>query len=105
MFISILKKQGWALGTISMLCLFSSYSFAHSIPLNEIAVKACDNKQRSDQCQYEGGHDDLYIGSCQYMSDSLMCVRNQPIQTITVNNKTSEETSHHTTENDVKPIE
>ena len=55
---------------------------AHSGPLNEIAIKACVSKEKSQMCQYEGGHNDLYIGTCQYMADNLMCVRNQPIQFI-----------------------
>ncbi|WP_426370073.1 hypothetical protein [Pseudocolwellia sp. HL-MZ7] len=55
---------------------------AHSGPLNEIAVKACTSKEKSQMCQYEGGHNDLYLGTCQYMADELMCVRNQPIQLI-----------------------
>ena len=55
---------------------------AHSGPLNELAIKACAIKEKSQMCQYEGGHNDLYIGTCQYMADQLMCVRNQPIQFI-----------------------
>jgi hypothetical protein len=74
----------------------TSYAHAHSGPLSEIAVKACDTKVRSDACQYEGGHQDLYIGTCQYMSTSLMCVRNQPIQLIDEKQSETEEThSHH----------
>ena len=56
--------------------------YAHSIPLNTHAVKACESKARSASCQYEGGHNDLYIGTCQYMSSNLLCVRNQPIKKI-----------------------
>jgi hypothetical protein len=55
---------------------------AHSGPLNGVAVKACANKVKSQSCKYEGSHNDLYIGSCQYMADDLMCVRSQPIQKI-----------------------
>ncbi|MBH0017106.1 hypothetical protein QL995_14065 [Pseudoalteromonas sp. APC 3358] len=64
------------------LLLLSGYAAAHSQPLNQIAVKACFEKQKSQSCQYQGGHNDLYIGSCQYMADDLMCVRNQPIQKV-----------------------
>ena len=66
----------------SLSLLTTSYVQAHSGPLNEITIKVCDAKKRSQACQYEGGHNDLYIGSCQYMSTTLMCVRNQPIQII-----------------------
>ena len=69
--------------------LTTSYAQAHSGPLNEIAIKACAAKERSQACQYEGGHNDLYIGSCQYMSSTLMCVRSQPIQII------DDSTTHH----------
>jgi hypothetical protein len=55
---------------------------AHSGHLNEKALKVCQEKQRSDACQFEGGHNDLYIGTCQYMVEILTCVRSQPIQYI-----------------------
>jgi hypothetical protein len=68
---------------------------AHSGPLSEIAVKSCNEKERSDACQYEGGHQDLYIGTCQYMSTVLMCVRNQPIQIIEEKQNKAAETHVH----------
>jgi hypothetical protein len=67
---------------VSLLLVNNAY--AHSIPLNKIAVKACENKARSATCEYEGGHHDLYIGTCQHMSSDLICVRNQPIKKIEV---------------------
>ena len=73
------------------LLLTASYADAHSTPLNSVAVKVCDSKARSEACQYEGGHSDLYIGSCQYMSADLICVRNQPIQKIAPLKSESEE--------------
>ena len=66
----------------STVLLAPSYAIAHSGPLNEIAVDACNEKAKSDACEYEGGHHDLYIGTCQYMATALMCVRNQPIQKV-----------------------
>ena len=57
---------------------------AHSLPLNKMAVKACQEKTRSQTCQYSGHHDDLYIGTCQFASEKkLICVRNKPIQSHT----------------------
>jgi len=81
----------------SVTILFTiGYVQAHSGPLNEIALKACDTKSRSQSCQYNGGHQDLYIGTCQYMAEALMCVRNQPIQKIElVNGKTDVEAHTH----------
>lgn len=77
------------------LLLNTSYVHAHSGPLNEIAVKACDAKVHSEACQYEGGHQDLYIGTCQYMATNLMCVRNQPIQLIEEKQSETEEIHTH----------
>lgn len=63
--------------------LAAGYASAHSAPLNSVAMEACKGKKKSQVCQYEGLHDDLYVGSCQYVSDeNLICVRNKPIQII-----------------------
>lgn len=68
---------------------------AHGGPLNEQAVQACLTKQRSQACQYQGHHNDLYIGTCQYLTEqSLMCVRNKPIQTIAPETQTEPEGEH-----------
>jgi len=84
------------LSLVPTLLLTATYANAHSGPLSEIAVKACHEKVRSEACQYESGHQDLYLGTCQYMSTTLMCVRNQPIQ---LNDEKQAETeeihSHH----------
>jgi hypothetical protein len=76
------------------LILLASDALAHSGPLNSLALKACEAKKRSSACQYEGVHNDLYIGTCQYMAEALMCVRNKPIQII--DNDNSEEKATHT---------
>ncbi|GGQ17315.1 hypothetical protein [Shewanella litoralis] len=78
--IAMLQKPLIAVLATCVLMLTPSFAEAHSGHLNEKAVSVCHDKARSDDCQFEGGHQDLYIGSCQYMSDTLMCVRNQPIQ-------------------------
>ncbi|WP_413693643.1 hypothetical protein [Psychromonas sp. KJ10-2] len=82
-----------ALGVISL--FVSNAALAHSGPLNKLALQACTEKARSQACQYEGVHNDLYIGTCQYMSTALMCVRNQPIQTIE-SDKDASDTTHKT---------
>lgn len=64
----------------TVLLLASSNVSAHSGQLNLKALNACKQKERSQACEYQGAHNDLYIGSCQYMADTLTCVRNQPIQ-------------------------
>lgn len=64
----------------TLLLLASSNISAHSGQLNIKALDACILKERSQACEYQGVHHDLYIGTCQYMADTLTCVRNQPIQ-------------------------
>ena len=90
-----LKRQ-WSLPWLTaILFSVSNLAFAHSGPLNKLALAACNEKLRSQACQYEGVHDDLYIGKCQYMSTALMCVRNQPIQKIINEQSESEATHNH----------
>lgn len=73
---------------VSMFFLFSinfmaSAVYAHSLPLNIVAVEACEQKKKSQVCQYSGHHGDLYIGTCQLVTqEKLICVRNKPIQKI-----------------------
>lgn len=74
------KVTSLILSTLFTFILPNSKTYAHSIPLKAVAVKACENKIRSVSCEYEGAHNDLYIGTCQYMVASLICVRNQPIK-------------------------
>ncbi|WP_413698850.1 hypothetical protein ACLKMH_14800 [Psychromonas sp. KJ10-10] len=69
--------------------IFYHNAQAHSGHLNEKSIAVCVDKERSNNCQYEGAHNDLYIGSCQYMVETLICVRNQPIQKISVNQSLS----------------
>lgn len=90
MLIMLLKRT---LFTVVTLLFTTTLVQAHSGPLSEIAVKACDIKSRSQSCQYEDGHQNLYIGSCQYMSETLMCVRNQPIQKIETDNTNEQDTA------------
>ena len=80
----------------STLLLSASTAYAHSGSLNKIAVDVCKQKQKSQSCQYEGGHNDLYIGTCQLMSETdLICVRNKPIQKIESANTDSEKAHKH----------
>lgn len=96
------KKVLWItlLTMKASLLLTSGYALGHSGPLNKVAVNACTDKRKSDDCQYQGHHDDLYIGTCQYMATTLMCVRNQPIQKIEIKEKESEVKPVHKHESD-----
>ena len=53
---------------------------AHASILNNEARLVCENSMRSDSCEYTNNHEDIYRGTCQMMSDKLLCVRNQPIE-------------------------
>ena len=54
-------------------------AFAHSSIINNKAWQVCENQAKSDACEYTDNHEDIYRGSCQLMSEKLLCVRNQPI--------------------------
>lgn len=75
--------------------LINADVYAHAGPLNELALQACDQKVKSQACRYEGEHKDLYLGTCQYMGESLMCVRNQPIQQLEPASKSAQADHSH----------
>ena len=80
---------------ISFLLINAISANAHGGNLSEPALQACEDKKRSQECKYEGHHDDLYIGTCQYVSeDILICVRNKPIQHLNPNSVNSRDPSH-----------
>ena len=69
----------------AMIILFgnvlSSSACAHALPLNSLAITACQTKEKSQACQYADHHNDLYLGTCQLVTETqLICVRNKPIQ-------------------------
>ncbi|MEP2650905.1 MAG: hypothetical protein ABJH06_02835 [Paraglaciecola sp.] len=87
-----------ALGILSVilcLLLYIGDANAHAGPLNKLAVDACFEKTKSKACRYEGGHNDVYIGTCQYMGENLMCVRNQPIQPLDTSTKSTKPDHSH----------
>jgi len=53
---------------------------AHASILNNDAWQVCENRTRSNSCEYTDNHENIYRGTCQVMSDKLLCVRNQPIE-------------------------
>lgn len=42
--------------------------------------QACEAKKTNDPCSFENLDHDVYRGTCQSMSNALVCVRNQPIE-------------------------
>jgi len=80
---------------ISILLVSAGSANAHGGNLSQPALKACEDKKRSQECQYEGHHNDLYIGTCQFVSeDTLICVRNKPIQNSNPDNVNSGDPAH-----------
>jgi len=64
-----------------ILSLVAGNALAHSAPLDKLAMAACQEKARSQACEYQDHHSNRYIGTCQYVSEEdLICVRNRPIQ-------------------------
>lgn len=59
--------------------LGSFFANAHDSHTHSAPWQACESKQKSAQCSYSNGENDLFKGSCQLFSETLMCVRNQPI--------------------------
>lgn len=54
---------------------------AHDGHGNEAPWSACESKKLADPCRFESNHS-LYKGSCRAMNKVLMCVRNQPIESL-----------------------
>lgn len=52
---------------------------AHEGNLSSAPWDACADKQQNNVCSFTNAHEDLFQGTCQSMSDSLYCVRNQPV--------------------------
>lgn len=60
--------------------LLSFPTFAHQGHIDDAAVLACNDKKVTDYCEYKNQVADRYKGSCRLMLETLMCVRNQPIE-------------------------
>lgn len=46
----------------------------------EAMWNACDARKVDEHCAFESVDHDVYRGTCQAMSNALVCVRNQPIE-------------------------
>jgi len=58
----------------------SGAAFGHADHVDAAAWTACETATLADACDYVDHDDNRYRGSCRLMSDTLMCVRNQPIE-------------------------
>lgn len=47
---------------------------------NAVMWHACDGRQIDQPCVFQSLEHDVFRGSCQSMSNALVCVRNQPIE-------------------------
>jgi len=69
---------------------------AHDGSLFKAPWEACADKELAENCSFTNANNDLYKGSCQLMSDALMCVRNQPIEkNATEANNDAHGSDHH----------
>lgn len=67
--------------TLGIALLTLSHSvWPHTADVNQVAWQACESKPVSQQCEFKNADHDVYRGTCQLMSDAMMCVRNQPIE-------------------------
>lgn len=76
----MLNRLVWRCVTGLAAVAFSQTLMAHTADVNKVAWQACDAKAASEPCSFENAANDVYRGTCQLMSDSMMCVRNQPIE-------------------------
>lgn len=70
------------LASVTFSASFSTPTWAHGQHVNTQPWVVCAEAKRDDTCQYVVASNQLYKGTCQAMSDALMCVRNQPIEMI-----------------------
>lgn len=54
----------------------------------------CSDKLLRDKCSYLNKRGDLYRGSCQLFSETLMCVRSLPIVKAESNDKSEHQHEH-----------
>ncbi|MEP4890546.1 MAG: hypothetical protein ABJV04_11000 [Aliiglaciecola sp.] len=66
-----------------LVTLITFNSFAHQGHVDDTALLACTEKQKSDPCAYVASNLKLHKGSCQQFNQHFICVRNQPLETVT----------------------
>ena len=71
------------LAVVSLSLCFTSLSFAHSGHVHKAPLIACQSLSKGESCRYMVGKDKVYKGTCQLFEETLMCVRNQPIEYLT----------------------
>lgn len=70
------------IASVTFSASFSTPTWAHGQHVNTQPWVVCAEAKHDDTCQYVVASNQLYKGTCQAMSDALMCVRNQPIEMI-----------------------
>ena len=56
----------------------------HADAVDRAAWTACETAALTDACEYTDHHGALYRGSCRSMSNTLLCVRTEPIERVDV---------------------
>lgn len=64
----------------SLSLCFTTFSLAHSGHVHKAPLIACQSLSKGESCRYMVGKDKIYKGTCQMFEETLMCVRNQPIE-------------------------
>lgn len=65
---------------VLLLCMLPFRAFAHQGHVQQAPWKVCKMRQLGHACSWQDGHHNIYEGTCQQVSSSLMCVRNRPIR-------------------------
>jgi|GEM_PF-2251320 len=63
----------------SVLLFCAVTSHAHDAHHNSVPWDVCKNKKISETCAFKNSDHDEFKGTCQAVSEQLICVRNQPI--------------------------
>lgn len=60
--------------------LLSSTAWSHQGLSDDTAWHACDSKQLGQACAYVSANELEFNGSCRAVRDTLLCIRNRPLQ-------------------------
>lgn len=60
--------------------LATSTAWAHAGNLDQAPWHACEGLSLSTTCSFENAAHDVHRGTCRSVADTLVCVRNRPIE-------------------------
>ncbi|MDT0595969.1 hypothetical protein [Glaciecola petra] len=79
------SKSCSKLSLLVALLLVSAAAVCHDGHHNKLAWQACDEKKQQASCSYILKTNRLHQGFCREVAEDLMCVRTQPIRTLSDN--------------------